>query len=310
MKQLFKFLILLVFLTHQMDVKSQDIFSRIYLISNQDQIQFNIPNENRYWIMSKPSHNYAFALYSPDDGNWFTHWKTGSGDMVMNRGSLGINISPNAKLHVGSNENDGIFIGKPNDDFGLDGVSYSIKFYGYRDIISNVTSAKISAERTNVCCNWLYQGTDLVFYTTNAITTANSDNSIERMRIKDNGNIGIGTDLSSNPNNYKLAVNGTIGAKEIKVETTSWPDYIFDDNYKLSSIQEVENYINEENHLPGIPSSKEVEDQGISLGEMDAKLLRKIEELTLYLIEQNKLNQILQKRVNQLEKEMSTLRTQ
>ncbi len=124
----------------------------------------------------------------------------------------------------------------------------------------------------------------------------------QRMIIDDKGNVGIGTDLSSNPNNYTLAVNGTIAAKEVKVEITSstWSDYVFSDNYKLKSLKEVENFINEKNHLPDIPTAKEVEDNGVNLGEMDAKLLQKIEELTLYIIEQNKKIEDLQSQINEL----------
>ena len=116
------------------------------------------------------------------------------------------------------------------------------------------------------------------------------------------GNFGIGTDLSSNPNNYKLAVNGTIGAKEIKVETTSWSDYVFDDKYKLQELKDLENYIKENRSLPNIPTEEEVIKNGINVAEMDSKLLQKIEELTLYLIEQNK-------RIEKLEKENESLKT-
>lgn len=109
--------------------------------------------------------------------------------------------------------------------------------------------------------------------------------------VMDNlGNFGIGTDLTSNPNNYKLAVNGTIGAKEVKVEITSsaWSDFVFEDNYHLTPIKEVEKFIDENNHLPDIPTAEEVAENGVNLAEMDSKLLQKIEELTLYIIEQNK----------------------
>ena len=104
-----------------------------------------------------------------------------------------------------------------------------------------------------------------------------------RMGINTNGNVGIGTD---NPQN-KLDVNGTIRATEVKVEA-GWADFVFDKDYKLPALQEVENHINEHKHLPDIPSEAEIKENGVSLGEMQAKLLQKIEELTLYVIKQDK----------------------
>ena len=105
-----------------------------------------------------------------------------------------------------------------------------------------------------------------------------------RLAITSSGNIGIGTE---NPQN-KLDVNGTIRATEVKVEALPWADFVFDKDYKLPTLQEVENHINEHKHLPDIPSKKDVNENGVSLGEMQAKLLQKIEELTLYAIELNK----------------------
>ncbi|TCC97701.1 hypothetical protein [Pedobacter hiemivivus] len=109
--------------------------------------------------------------------------------------------------------------------------------------------------------------------------------NIPRMTIAANGNIGIGT---ADPKAYKLAVNGKIRAQEIKVEASPWPDYVFTKSYYLPSLQETEKYIKEKGHLPGIPSAAEVKANGIDLGEMNAKLLQKIEELTLHLIEKDK----------------------
>jgi len=112
------------------------------------------------------------------------------------------------------------------------------------------------------------------------------DNCVgEAMVINRNGNVGIGT---SNPGIYKLAVEGIIGAREVKVTTDSWADFVFKPNYNLRPLSEVEQFIKANNHLPEIPSEAEVKENGIGLGEMNAKLLQKVEELTLYLIEQNK----------------------
>ncbi|HWW38511.1 MAG TPA: hypothetical protein VNZ46_04335, partial [Pedobacter sp.] len=114
-----------------------------------------------------------------------------------------------------------------------------------------------------------------------------------RMFIHPNGNVGIGT---TDPTD-KLSVNGKIRAKEIKVETQNGPDYVFKKGYQLSSLEETEKHIHENGHLPGIPSATEVKTNGIDLGEMNAKLLKKIEELTLYLIEQQKQIQELEKTI-------------
>ena len=106
-----------------------------------------------------------------------------------------------------------------------------------------------------------------------------------------NGNVGIGT---GDPQGWKLAVNGQIRAKEIKVET-GWSDFVFSDDYKLPSLEDVEKHIKNEGHLKDIPSAAEVEKNGIYLGEMDSKLLLKIEELTLYTIQQQKEIEMLKK---------------
>lgn len=100
-----------------------------------------------------------------------------------------------------------------------------------------------------------------------------------------NGSIGIGTPNSNE--SYKLSVNGSIRAKEIVVES-GWADFVFDDDYQLTPLNEVEEFIHENNHLPEIPSTSEVEEDGVKVGEIETLLLQKVEELTLYAIEANK----------------------
>jgi len=104
--------------------------------------------------------------------------------------------------------------------------------------------------------------------------------------ILDAARVGIGT---ANPDS-RLAVNGTIHSKEVKVDMIGWPwpDFVFKKEYNLPTLAEVEKHINEKGHLENIPSEEEVLKNGINLGEMNAKLLQKIEELTLYMIDQNK----------------------
>jgi len=97
--------------------------------------------------------------------------------------------------------------------------------------------------------------------------------------------VGIGT---KNIGGYHLAVGGKIRAAEVKVEELPWSDFVFDNDYRLMKLSDIEKYIIENKNLPGIPTSQEIQQNGINLGEMNAKLLQKIEELTLYIIDQNK----------------------
>ncbi|MCG2612952.1 hypothetical protein LZZ85_01630 [Terrimonas sp. NA20] len=117
-----------------------------------------------------------------------------------------------------------------------------------------------------------------------------------RMTIGVNGNIGIGTAPLTD---HKLAVNGTALFTKVKVKAFSnWPDYVFSPDYKLMPLKDVENYITQHRHLPGVVPAEDVEKNGLDLGENQAILLQKIEELTLYIIQQQKKIEELEKRMN------------
>lgn len=130
------------------------------------------------------------------------------------------------------------------------------------------------------------------------------------------GNVGIGT---TQPD-AKLTVNGTIHSKEVKVDTSiPVPDYVFEPTYKLSPLSELKTYIEINHHLPEIPSAAEINKNGLHLREMNLKLLKKVEELTLYMIEkdkqvsdqsrqvaeQQKINKSLQDQINKLTKQLT-----
>ena len=123
------------------------------------------------------------------------------------------------------------------------------------------------------------------------------------------GRVGIGT---MNPAD-KLSVNGKIRCQEVKVETINWPDYVFAENYKLPTLKETAAFIKENGHLADMPSAADIQKNGQDLGAMNAKLLRKIEELTLHLIDKDKELQTERKRIDmqqqELEKQKLTLNT-
>ena len=105
------------------------------------------------------------------------------------------------------------------------------------------------------------------------------------LSLMGNGNVGLGVEYP----NEKLSVKGDIRAKEVKVETTGWPDYVFKPSYKLPSLQETQAFIKQNGHLPGMPSAADIETKGQNLGEINSKLLKTVEELTLHLIEKDNL---------------------
>lgn len=129
-------------------------------------------------------------------------------------------------------------------------------------------------------------------------TFLNSGNVLLNMT----GAVGIGMGTMAIPSGAKVAVGGKVVCKEIEVTLAGLPDFVFNKDYKLMSLYDVENFINTNKHLPGVPSEAEVVENGLNLGDMNATLLQKVEELTLYMIQLQKENDALKVRVSNLEK--------
>jgi len=137
-------------------------------------------------------------------------------------------------------------------------------------------------------------------YPTMSLVTAN----IRRLTIDQNGNIGINT---TDTKGYKFGVNGSMIANSIVVKVYPWSDYVFKPDYQLRSLAEVKAYIDKNQHLPEIPSAQEVANNGINLGEMNSLLLKKVEELTLYLIEKDKTEKEQQVKIESQERRIKRL---
>ncbi|MNL27728.1 hypothetical protein D3C87_1493360 [compost metagenome] len=147
----------------------------------------------------------------------------------------------------------------------------------------------------------LYTGTDtgmngLLIQTANPSSSLETLNYTTKLAINLDGNVGIGT---TNPTS-KLTVAGNINSREVKVTVDAGADFVFENDYNLPSLKSVDKFIKENKHLPEIASAAEMKNDGINLSEMNIKLLQKIEELTLYSIEQNKKIEILEKKVEKL----------
>ncbi|NML37740.1 hypothetical protein HHL17_11095 [Chitinophaga sp. G-6-1-13] len=172
---------------------------------------------------------------------------------LMQSGNVGIGSqNPQAKLEVNGDvkSSSGIFralTGTLPNDI--------LMSYGYNVTVGDYTSLKVAGATPNTA----------------------------EIRLTQNGNVGIGT---QNPQS-KLAVNGMITATRVKVTQSGWADFVFQDGYRLPSLTETEAFIKKNKRLPDIPSEEQVKANGVDVGETQAKLLQKIEELTLHLIELN-----------------------
>ena len=221
-------------------------------------------------------------------------------------GGMFFRVTPDPSLNIGYNYIDvmslsdkgnvGIGRLKPNSKLDVNGsVKFDQTSYAHTNLqIGHDINDRIFADNS-ITKNY---GGGMFFRVTSDPSLNIGHNYIDVMMITDKGKVGIGTGITGN---HKLAVEGSIGAREIKVEGSGWSDFVFAKEYKLPTLTQVEKHIKEKGHLQNIPSAAEVKKDGFFLGEMDAKLLQKIEELTLYTIQQEKQLKKQSKSIKKLE---------
>ena len=260
-------------------------------------------------IKLKHSHNEELNKWSGIASIQETSWANNSGlalyanrteyMRISHNGDVGIGISlPTEKLEL---HNGNIAFSTPNQSI-ISGTDLN----GLKWIVDDNSSGRVSQVAATI--RYVATGTwngsaSPALMSFETISAANSG-LIQRMVINQSGDVGIGTDEPD----AKLAVSGKIHAEEVKVSASvPAPDYVFEEDYPLASLDEIKAYITENKHLPEVPSAKEMEANGIELGEMNMLLLKKIEELTLHMIKQNIQNQSQQVEIQELREEIRTL---
>jgi len=282
--------------------------------NNYTSMQFRDKQNTHYGSVFGSGNGAAFGLldgnqnwsYKAQKGNYTAFLISNSEKMrILNNGNVGINTTtPEYNLEVNGTTK------TLNFKFGVEGQQF-LTGGGFGTYLQNNSSSKTALVLgdSNGTINGFLQGTNsgqkfgladsqgnwsilaAKFSYTSFLISGN-----EKMRILNNGNVGIGT---ANPT-HKLSVNGSIRAKEIKVES-GWSDYVFYDDYDLPSLEEEEIFIEENGHLIGFESEEEMQGE-ISLGNVSKRQQAKIEEIILHLID-------LKKELNSVKKENAHLKT-
>ncbi|HXS36626.1 MAG TPA: hypothetical protein VN721_07990 [Flavipsychrobacter sp.] len=247
---------------------------------------------------------------------WNSSSSSGPGYLSTNSNTLGINITPGVNIGtIPSPLSTEACLFKVGGDIGLSGSLYGntglrveSDQWGACDMILNgITSTNKGQISFTSAVNNTTNDNAFTFTTTDATTNHWA------LFIKHSGKVVIGDAIQSNyPGNYNLYVQNGILTEKLKIalhtDATNWSDYVFNKDYQLMPLGEVASYVKTNKHLPGVPSAEEVGKDGIDVASMDATLLKKVEELTLYVIQQQKSINNLQKQNAELNQEVESLK--
>jgi hypothetical protein len=279
---------------------------------------FQVPYEN----------SFAGNVYMPKNGTWDSTGRVGIGTLApvsslsvysatANEAGATFQAGSESRfwvtagnnvLHIGLKKDTGVINVANSSKVGIGTIAPGDKLT-VQDADGTVTAGQHSiasfirltgADTRGVILGYYADGTNV-----NA-AVVRSSNGTDMLLQPLLGNVGIGTTTTGS---YKLAVEGTIGARRLKItQQATWADFVFQSDYQLPPLQEVENYIKTNKHLAGIPSESEVKKEGIDVGEMNKLLLQKVEELTLYMIEEHKQKQKMQEVIEELLKTTKELK--
>jgi hypothetical protein len=249
----------------------------------------------------------GYSASATNSDNVFIGYGAGNANnQIVNGIAIGANaqVTASNSLILGNGVNVGIGTSAPNNKLEI--VSNTGNTSGLR-----LTNLKSNSPVTITTTKYLTVDAngDVVLGSASGsgrITADDMNWIVEGSHLK-NANIGgvvIGPGVQNTPVGYRLYVSDGILTEKVKVavkSTDDWSDRVFEDSYRLRTLSQVERFISKNKHLPGVPSAQEVVEKGVDVGQMQAKLLEKVEELTLYVIDLKKENEKLRKRSKELE---------
>lgn len=301
------------------NLKGNSIYAGEYLGTNNNQALIFKANSNEYMSIGASgsvnlglsNHIQEMNIYSSNNGLSIANYNE------TNTDSYGLKVAiqqPEQRVIMAKLQGEEIFnvLGNGNGflkgKFGINTLTPSAALeiahdtYNGGIVLNRTSTSSLNSSisfRQNGSEKWAI-GSDVANTNSNTFSIKGGTDNGTKLFIDANGKVGIGTTTIGTET--KLAVEGKISAREIKVLVGPFPDYVFEKGYSLMSLHELNKYIEINKHLPGIPSAKEVEQEnGIDLGSLNCKLLEKIEELTLHLINQ-------QKELDALKMEIKTLK--